>query len=229
MPIVYVKEAPMKTLEEFIQRLQDDPAFEKQAHAFDQGDDLIAFVKREGYDFTLEQLMREFERAEKSPAETGGLAPPRPDVSPSPPPRPDEAEFPRQPETLSSEESAASLLETGNDDFTREQAMERVPQPNESMPPRPDVSPSPPSRPDEAESLRQAEGFSSEESGKNLPKKGIDDFTREPPLARVPQPKEAVPPAEAESEPRAGLFRGSGGRHRGFSLQRLRSTSEEKP
>ena len=95
----------MKTLEEFIQRLQDDPAFEKQAHAFDSGDDLIAFVKREGYDFTLEQLMSEFERAEKSPAETGGLAPPPADVSPSPPPRPDETEFPRQPETLSSQES----------------------------------------------------------------------------------------------------------------------------
>jgi predicted ribosomally synthesized peptide with nif11-like leader len=170
MPIVYVKEAPMKTLEEFIQRLQDDPAFEKQAHAFDHGDDLIAFVKREGYDFTLEQLTREFERAETSPAETGGLAPPPADVSPSPSPRPDEAEFPRQ-----------------------------------------------------------AEGFSSEESGKNLPKRGIDDFTREPPLAMVPQPKEAVPPAEAEAEPRAGLFRGGGGRHRGFSPQRLRSTSEEEP
>ena len=95
----------MKTLEEFIQRLQDDPAFEKQAQAFDHGDDLIAFVKREGYDFTLEQLMGEFERAEKSPAQTGGLAPAPADVSPSPPPRPDETEFPRQPEALSSPES----------------------------------------------------------------------------------------------------------------------------
>ena len=96
----------MKTLEEFIQRLQDDPAFEKQAHAFDNGDDLIAFVKREGYDFTLEQLMSEFERAEKSPAETGGLAPPPADVSPSPPPRPDEAEFPRQPEIFPAQRAA---------------------------------------------------------------------------------------------------------------------------
>ena len=37
----------MKTLEEFIQRLQDDAAFEKQAQSFNQGDDLMAFVKRE--------------------------------------------------------------------------------------------------------------------------------------------------------------------------------------
>ena len=71
----------MKTLAEFIQRLQDDPAFEKQAQAFDHGDDLIAFVKREGYDFTLEQLMSEFERGEELPAETGGLAPAPADVS----------------------------------------------------------------------------------------------------------------------------------------------------
>ena len=36
----------MKTLGEFIQRLQADPAFEKQAQAFDNGDELMAFVKR---------------------------------------------------------------------------------------------------------------------------------------------------------------------------------------
>ena len=137
----------MKTVAEFIQRLQDDPAFEKQAQAFEHGDDLIAFVKRQGYDFTLEQLMSEFERGEKLPAETGGLAPAPADVSPSPPLKPDEAEFPRQPEVLSSGESAAVPPETGH-----------------------------------------------------------DGFTPEPPLERVPQPKEAMPPPEAEEEPRAGLF-----------------------
>jgi len=158
----------MKTLAEFIQRLQDDPAFEKQAQAFDQGDDLIAFVKREGYDFTLEQLMSEFERAEKLPAETGGLAPAP--ASPSPPLKPDEAEFPRQPDVLSSGEG-----------------------------------------------------------GTELPKRGNNSFTPEPPLERVPQPQEAMPPPEPEEEPRAGLFRGGGGRHRGFSPQRLKSLSEEDP
>ena len=159
----------MKTVAEFIQRLQDDPAFEKQAHAFDHGDDLIAFVKRQGYDFTLEQLMREFEREEKSAAETGDLAPAPADVSPSPPLKPDEAELPRQPEALASGESATSPLGTGN-----------------------------------------------------------GGFTPEPPLERLPQPKEAMPP-EPEEEPRAGLFGSGGGRHRGFSPQRLKSISEEDP
>jgi predicted ribosomally synthesized peptide with nif11-like leader len=160
----------MKTVEEFIQRLQDDPAFEKQAQAFEHGDDLMAFVKLEGYDFTLEQLMSELEPGEQLPAETGGLAPAPVDVSPSPPPRPEEPEFPRQPEVFSSPESVTDLPQRGNDDFTREQ-----------------------------------------------------------PLERLPQPQEAMLPAEAESEPRAGLFRGGGGRHRGFSPERLKPISEEKP
>ena len=159
----------MKTLEEFIQRLQDDPAFEKQANAFEQGDDLIAFVKREGYDFTLEKLMSEFEREEKLPAETGDLAPPLAGVSPSPPPMPDEAEFTRKPEVLSSPERATTL-----------------------------------------------------------PKRGIDNFTREPPLERLSQPLGAMPPPEPEEGPRPGFVRGGGGRHRGFSAQRLKPIAEEE-
>ena len=160
----------MKTLEEFIRRLQDDAAFETQAQSFNHGDDLMAFVKREGYDFTLEQLMSEFEPGEELPAETTGLAPAPADMSASTPPRPDEAEFPRKPEALSSPERGTALPERGN-----------------------------------------------------------DDFIREPPLERLPQPKEAMPPPEPHEESRAGLFRGSGGRHRGFSSQRLKPISEEEP
>ena len=162
----------MKTLGEFIQRLQDDAAFEKQAQSFNHGDELMAFVKREGYDFTLEQLMSEFEPGEKLPAETTGMAPgPAPaNMSPSTPPRPDEAEFPGQPEVLSRGER-----------------------------------------------------------GTDLPERGNDDFTREPSLERLPQPKGAIPLPEPEEGPRAGLFRGGGGRHRGFSAQRLKPISEEEP
>jgi predicted ribosomally synthesized peptide with nif11-like leader len=159
----------MKTLEAFIQRLQDDPAFEQQAHAFDHGDDLIAFVQREGYDFTLEQLMSEFERAEKSPGETGDLAPPPADVSPSPAPLPDGAEFPKQPDTLSSDKR-----------------------------------------------------------GTDLPKNRNTGLTPKPPVERVPQSMAVMPLPQGEEEPRPGLFKGSGGRHRGFSPRRLKSASEEE-
>jgi predicted ribosomally synthesized peptide with nif11-like leader len=219
----------MKTLEDFIQRLQDDPAFEKQAQAFDQGHELIAFVKREGYDFTLEQLMREFERGEKLTAETGGMAPAPAEVSPSPPPRPVELEFPRPPEFVSSPERYRSLLETGNDDVTQEPPVERLPPPEAAMPPPADVSPAPPPRPVEPEFPRPPEFVSSPGRGMDLPKRGIDDFTREPPLKRVAHSKEAMPPPEPEAEPRAGLFKGGGGRHRGCCLQRLKPVSGEEP
>jgi predicted ribosomally synthesized peptide with nif11-like leader len=158
----------MKTLAEFIQRLRDDAAFEKQAQAFEHGDDLIAFVKREGYDFTLEQLMHELEPAEELPAETGGMAPAPADLSPPLPPGPDEAESTRKPEALSGGERGAGLLGSAKDDFT----------------------------------------------GKT-------------PLDSLPQPQAAMPSPVPEEEPRAGLFRGGGGRHRGFCAQKLKSVSEE--
>ena len=160
----------MKTLQEFNLRLQDDAAFEKQAQSFNHGDDLMAFVKREGYDFTLEQLMSEFEPGEELPAATGGVAPTPADMSASTPPRPGEAEFPSKSEALSSPER-----------------------------------------------------------GTALPKRADDDFTREPPLEKLPQPKGAMPPPGPEKVPLADLFRGGGGRHRGFSAQRLKPISEEEP
>jgi predicted ribosomally synthesized peptide with nif11-like leader len=121
----------MKTLAEFIQRLQEDAAFEKQAQSFDHADDLMAFVKRKGYDFTLEQLMREFESGEKPRAETGGPAP----VRTSPPPRPDRADFPGQPEAFFGPKKGAGLLTKSGPDVIRETPVERVPQPQAAMTP----------------------------------------------------------------------------------------------
>jgi predicted ribosomally synthesized peptide with nif11-like leader len=128
----------MKTLAEFIQRLQEDAAFEEQAQSFDHADDLMAFVKRKGYDFTLEQLMREFESGEKPRAKTGGPAP----VRASPPPRPDRAEFPGQPKAFSGLEKGAGLLTRSDTDVGRETPVERVPQPQAAMtPPGPEEGP----------------------------------------------------------------------------------------
>ena len=150
----------MKTLAEFIQRLQDDAAFEKQAQSFDHGDDLIAFVRREGYDFTLEQLMRKFEPGQKPPAE----------VSPPPPLRPAEANFPRQPEGFSGPARGAGLLKSRDENLTGGTAAERG-----------------------------------------------------------PQPQAAMSPPGLREERRTGVFKGGGGRHRGFCPQRLKSLSGEDP
>ena len=103
----------MKNLGEFIQRLQDDPAFDKKAQTFDNGDELMAFVKREGYDFNLEQLTSEFKHRAKLPTEAGGMAPAPTDVRASTPTRPDEDEPLRDPargEGLAREKSGNSIL-----------------------------------------------------------------------------------------------------------------------
>lgn len=50
----------MKTIEEFIQRLQNDPEFEQQAQAYENSDEFMNFVKSEGYDFSLDQLLDKF-------------------------------------------------------------------------------------------------------------------------------------------------------------------------
>lgn len=63
----------MKTVEEFIQRLQKDPEFEQKAQAYENSDDFMGFVKSEGYDFTLDQLLSEFKQeppAANQPEET---------------------------------------------------------------------------------------------------------------------------------------------------------------
>ncbi len=160
----------MKTLGEFVQRLQIDAAFEKQAQAFDNGDELMAFIKREGYDFTLDQLANEFKHGANLPTEAGGLTPAPADVSASTPPRPGDAAFPRKPEAFPHGEKSTGLLKSGSGNFTREQPGERLQKPKGEMPP--------------------------------------------------PGPEEESP---------GGFSRGGGGRHRGFSPQRLKSISVEDP
>jgi predicted ribosomally synthesized peptide with nif11-like leader len=55
----------MKTVEEFIQRLQEDSKFEQGAQAFENDDAFMAFVKNEGYDFTLDQLLDKFRQEDE--------------------------------------------------------------------------------------------------------------------------------------------------------------------
>ena len=121
----------MKTLEEFIQRLQDDAAFEKRAQAFDNGEDLMAFVKSEGYDFTLEQLTIEFKQRAKLRTEAGEMAPAPRDAGASTGQRPEDAEFPRKPEAFPNGETSTALPESGSHDFTRGQPSEGLQTPGE--------------------------------------------------------------------------------------------------
>ncbi len=154
----------MKTLSEFIQRLQDDPAFEQKAQAFDNGDELMAFVKREGYDFTLEELTSEFKQRAKLPPEAGGKAPAPTDLSASTPPSPDVTAFPGRSAAFPHGETSAASPKNGSADFPREQSRQGV---------------------------------------QNLPGE--------------------ILPKDPEEKSRGRLPRFGGGRHRGFSPQRLKS------
>jgi len=153
----------MKSLEEFIQRLQDDAAFEKRAQAFDNGEELMVFVKSEGYDFTLEQLTIEFKQGAKLRTEDGEMAPAPRDAGAYTGRMQKDAEFPRKPEAFPNGEKSTALPKSGSHDFTRGQ-----------------------------------------------PSGGL----------QTPEPEEKSP----EELPRVG-----GGRHRGFSPQRLKSIPGENP
>lgn len=168
MPIGYVKEAAMKTLSEFIQRLQEDAVFEKRAQAFDNSDELMAFVRLEGYDFTLEQLMDQFKHEAKVRAEADGMAPAPTDLSASSPARPDDPEFPPQSEVFPHGEKSAVLG-----------------------------------------------------------KRGTDDSAGEPPGQKLQTTARSLPSPDPEAGSPERLFRGGGGRHRGFSPERLKSSPVE--
>ena len=167
MPIGLVKDAPMKTLGEFLQRLEDDSAFEKKAQAYNNGDELMAFVVGEGYDFTLEQLTSSFNQRANLPPQAEVTAPSPPNVSASIQPGPEVTAFPVSPAAFPQDPTRAVSPHQGSGDFPRE-------------------------RPREGAQELPGEGF----------------------------PKD---PAEKSG----GLFKGGGGRHRGFSPERLKNVLEE--
>ena len=158
----------MKTVGEFVRRLQVDAEFERKARAFDNGDELTAFVKSEGYDFTLEQLASEFNRAALGPSATWTVAPT--DKAPSAPPQSNEAPVPGGLKAFPHGSHGTALPGRRGDSSIRGQPTERM--------------------------QRAGEGTGSQ---------GLKE----------------KPPGEC---PRV-----SGGRHRGFSPQRLKSITGEDP
>jgi Nif11 domain len=157
----------MKTLGEFLQRLEDDPLFENQAQAFNSGDELMAFVESEGYDFTLAQLTSAFKQRGNLPPEGDAAVPAPPEVS-----------TPTQP----TPEVTACLVSPAT---------------------------SPPADTITALPNQESAGLPREQSGPEV------------------RELQGVMPAKALAEKLSGLFRGGGGRHRGFSPERLKNAPEE--
>jgi predicted ribosomally synthesized peptide with nif11-like leader len=118
----------MKTLGEFLQRLEDDSGFEKKAQAYNNGDELMAFVKGEGYDFTLEQLTKAFKERANLPPQAESLAPARPEVSAPTPPRPEVTTFPGSPAPLPQGETGATSPKNLTANFPPRQELPELPE-----------------------------------------------------------------------------------------------------
>ena len=158
----------MKTLGEFLQRLEDDSVFEKKAQAFNQGDELMAFVKTRGLRF--------------HPGTTNQCLPGKGEFT-SPGPGPDAGAPGRQRPHPGEARGRGVCQEPGS-------------------PPPGDTS-------------------------KASPNQGSADLPREQAKQELQELKEAMPPKDREEKSLGGLFRGGGGRHRGFSSQRLKNVLGE--
>ncbi len=156
----------MKTVEEFIQRLHNDPEFELQAQAYENRDEFMIFVKSEGYDFTLDQLLDKFkheeevtnQRAEQSPVTAKTLEEFIQRLE-------DDPEFEYKAQALENDQEFMEFVKSEGYDFTLDQLTDGLKQgkaflePQASRPPTPlKVVETPlPQLPDGSEFLQQAD------------------------------------------------------------------------
>jgi hypothetical protein len=72
----------MKTAAEFIQRMQEDAEFRQKVNACLEGEERLAFLKSEGYDFSpFVQILNNLSYGHQS---SGGLGPTGPSAIPKP-------------------------------------------------------------------------------------------------------------------------------------------------
>ncbi len=74
------QEAAMETGVSFIQRMKDDAEFRQKVNACANGDERLAFLKKEGYDFT--PFIQILDNLSSSRQSTGGLGQPGEPASP---------------------------------------------------------------------------------------------------------------------------------------------------
>ncbi len=156
----------MKTVDEFIQRLQNDPEFEHKAQAYENSDDFMAFVKGEGYNFTVDQLLNEFKYEH--------LATNKPEAEPSTPGKTvedfiqrlhDDPEFEQKARAFEGHEDFLEFAKAEGYDFTVDQLMYGFKQGKESSDPPEDAPPASPKamvipllrKPESAEIKQEAE------------------------------------------------------------------------
>lgn len=117
----------MKTVDEFIHRLQNDPEFEQRAQSYDNSDDFMEFIKGEGYDFTLDQLLDEFNNGQltidQKKDEAEELPPHRKTVEDFIRRLHDDREFEHKARAFEDDEAFLEFIKSEGYDFTLDQLM----------------------------------------------------------------------------------------------------------
>jgi predicted ribosomally synthesized peptide with nif11-like leader len=141
----------MKTVEDFIHRLHHDPEFEQKAQAYEDSDEFMNFVKSEGYDFTLDQLLDMFKYEEVTEPDEEVAAPGEPE-SPAAAPAvkafmqrlEQDPEFERQVQSFEDNDDFMEFVREAGYNFTMDQLMAAFQQSkkeSEPVAPRPAATP----------------------------------------------------------------------------------------
>lgn len=134
----------MKTIGDFIQRLQKDPEFENKAQAFENSDEFMEFVKREGYNFTLDELLHEFQQEQDLPNQPGDRPPAAMKTAEEFVQRlEDDAEFENQARAFHNDDTFMKFIKREGYDFTLDQLTNRFKHEMEMVKPQAEKPPTP--------------------------------------------------------------------------------------
>jgi predicted ribosomally synthesized peptide with nif11-like leader len=198
----------MKTVKDFVHRLHHDPEFEQRAHIYEDSDEFMNFVKSEGYDFTLDQLLEMFKGEEAESPETAE-PPTSPGVEAFIQRLEQDPEFERQAQSFENNDAFMEFVRKAGYDFTLDQltgAFKR----NQKEEVKPEVQQQPPSPPAKLEALPAPQPAAAVEPVK-LPETSV--------LEPVKPPETSVDASQTQERPvrLTPKFKGFiGGRRRGM-------------
>lgn len=148
----------MKTVEDFIHRLHHEPEFEQRAHAFEDSAEFMDFVKSEGYDFTLDQLLDMFKDEPPAEAEPPAEPPAATGVEAFIQRLEQDPEFERQAHSFENNEAFMEFVRKAGYDFTLDQLTAGFKRSQEPVKPEAQLQPPPPPAPLEALPAPQSAG-----------------------------------------------------------------------
>ena len=174
----------MKTVEDFIHRLHHDPEFEQRANAYEDSDEFLNFVKSEGYDFTLDQLLEMFKEEQAGPPKTA--SPPTAHTLEAFIQRLEQdPEFERQAQSFDNNDDFMEFVRKAGYDFTLDELTASFKQSKEAV--KPETQQQQPPLPVKLEALSAPQPVVAPESSKP-PEPSVDDSqTQKRPARQIPK------------------------------------------